>query len=103
PGIQSSSGGTSSASPCSWWATRTCRWRWIAASSAHSSRSRSTAGSPDGGTMPDLTLAAALLAGLVSFLSPCVLPVVPAYLGQLGAIAVATPGTDLFTDGGRRW
>jgi cytochrome c-type biogenesis protein len=31
----------------------------------------------------DLTLGAALLAGLLSFLSPCVLPVVPAYLGQL--------------------
>jgi len=45
--------------------------------------------------LPDLTLGAALLAGLVSFLSPCVLPVVPAYLGQLGAFAVtnasATP------------
>lgn len=39
----------------------------------------------------DLTLGAALLAGLVSFLSPCVLPVVPAYLGQLGVLAVAAP------------
>ena len=34
----------------------------------------------------DLTIGAALLAGLVSFLSPCVLPVVPAYLGQLGVV-----------------
>jgi cytochrome c-type biogenesis protein len=33
----------------------------------------------------ELTLGLALLAGLISFLSPCVLPVVPAYLGQLGA------------------
>jgi cytochrome c-type biogenesis protein len=33
----------------------------------------------------ELTLAAAFVAGLISFLSPCVLPVVPAYLGQLGA------------------
>jgi cytochrome c-type biogenesis protein len=39
----------------------------------------------------DLTLGAALLAGLLSFLSPCVLPVVPAYLGQLGIIAVRDP------------
>ena len=37
----------------------------------------------------DLTLGAALLAGLISFLSPCVLPVVPAYLGQLGIVATA--------------
>ena len=37
----------------------------------------------------DLTLGAALFAGLISFLSPCVLPVVPAYLGQLGVIAAS--------------
>jgi cytochrome c-type biogenesis protein len=39
----------------------------------------------------ELTLAAAIIAGLVSFLSPCVLPVVPAYLGQLGIVAIAEP------------
>jgi cytochrome c-type biogenesis protein len=39
----------------------------------------------------ELTLGAALLAGLISFLSPCVLPVVPAYLGQLGVIATKHP------------
>ena len=39
----------------------------------------------------DVTLGAALLAGLLSFLSPCVLPVVPAYLAQLGIVAVAKP------------
>lgn len=39
----------------------------------------------------DLTLGAALLAGLISFLSPCVLPVVPAYLGQLGILATTNP------------
>jgi cytochrome c-type biogenesis protein len=39
----------------------------------------------------DLTLGAALLAGLISFLSPCVLPVVPAYLGQLGVVVARSP------------
>jgi cytochrome c-type biogenesis protein len=54
--------------------------------------------------MPDLTLATAFVAGVISFLSPCVLPVVPAYLGQLGVITVAgVPAgtTDLL--GTRRW
>lgn len=37
----------------------------------------------------DLTLLVAVAAGLLSFLSPCVLPLVPAYLGQLTAVAVA--------------
>ena len=36
----------------------------------------------------DLTILLALAAGVISFLSPCVLPLVPAYLGQLTAIAV---------------
>jgi cytochrome c-type biogenesis protein len=38
----------------------------------------------------ELTLATAIFAGIVSFLSPCVLPVVPAYLGQMGVVAVAS-------------
>ena len=38
----------------------------------------------------ELTLAAAIFAGIVSFLSPCVLPVVPAYLGQMGVVAAAS-------------
>ncbi len=37
----------------------------------------------------DLTILVAFGAGVISFLSPCVLPLVPAYLGQLTAIAVA--------------
>ena len=40
----------------------------------------------------DLTILVALAAGVISFLSPCVLPLVPAYLGQLTAIAVAGSG-----------
>ena len=36
----------------------------------------------------DLTIALAVGAGLLSFLSPCVLPLVPAYIGQLSAVAV---------------
>ena len=51
----------------------------------------------------DVTLAAALLAGLLSFLSPCVLPVVPAYLGQLGIVSSTRPagfgGTSLTSSG----
>jgi cytochrome c-type biogenesis protein len=39
----------------------------------------------------ELSLATAMFAGLVSFASPCVLPVVPAYLGQLGITAAAVP------------
>jgi len=41
----------------------------------------------------DLTIAAALIAGFVSFISPCVLPVVPAYLGQIGIVSVAATAT----------
>ena len=40
----------------------------------------------------ELTLAAAIFAGFVSFISPCVLPVVPAYLGQMGVVAASTAG-----------
>ncbi len=39
----------------------------------------------------EVSLLAAIIAGIVSFLSPCVLPVVPAYLGQLGVVMVRTP------------
>lgn len=48
----------------------------------------------------ELTLAAAALAGFISFLSPCVLPVVPAYLGQLGVVAVAGSGGRTFVTSG---
>lgn len=43
----------------------------------------------DGGKMLDLNLGSALIAfvgGFVSFISPCVLPLVPIYLGHLAGI-----------------
>jgi len=42
----------------------------------------------------DLTILLAVGAGVISFLSPCVLPLVPAYIGQLTAIAVAGGRSD---------
>ena len=38
--------------------------------------------------MTDVPLAAAFLAGLISFLSPCVLPLVPGYISMLSGIGV---------------
>jgi len=40
----------------------------------------------------NLTLPVAFLAGLLSFASPCVLPLVPAYIGYLGGTAVLSEG-----------
>ena len=40
-------------------------------------------------TADNLSILVAIAAGLLSFLSPCVLPLVPAYIGQLTAVAVA--------------
>ena len=42
---------------------------------------------PAAGTLDSVSPALAALAGLVSFVSPCVLPLVPAYLAYLGARA----------------
>ena len=42
----------------------------------------------------EYSILAALAAGLISFLSPCVLPLVPAYLGQLTSVAVASQDLD---------
>src|SRR6266705_138711 len=39
--------------------------------------------------MTDVSLAAAFLAGLVSFLSPCVLPLVPGYISMLSGVGMA--------------
>src|SRR5215213_6459524 len=49
----------------------------------------------------DLTIGLALGAGLLSFLSPCVLPLVPAYIGQLSAVAVVGRDPAAGTDAGR--
>ena len=38
--------------------------------------------------MTDVSLAGAFLAGLISFLSPCVLPLVPGYISMLSGIGV---------------
>jgi len=48
----------------------------------------------------ELTIAVAVGAGLLSFLSPCVLPLVPAYLGQLSAVAVVNRAAGV---GASRW
>jgi cytochrome c-type biogenesis protein len=43
----------------------------------------------DGGASATMTLPIALIAGLLSFLSPCVLPIIPAYIGYLSGTVVA--------------
>jgi len=39
---------------------------------------------------PNISVALAFIAGLLSFLSPCVLPLAPAYVGYLGGTALVT-------------
>jgi cytochrome c-type biogenesis protein len=51
----------------------------------------------------DLTILVAVAAGVLSFLSPCVLPLVPAYLGQLTAVAVAGGAGAATAAGPSRW
>lgn len=61
--------------------------------------------------MESPTLFVALLAGLVSFLSPCVLPLVPAYIGYLSGSALQTArgvqpaggGAAAMSTGSARW
>ena len=47
----------------------------------------------------DVTIGLAFLAGLASFLSPCVLALVPAYIGYLGGWSVSSTGAIT----GSRW
>ena len=50
----------------------------------------------------EVSLPLAFLAGLASFLSPCVFSLVPAYIGYLGGRAVAlTPGIARLAAAGR--
>ena len=41
--------------------------------------------------MPSITFVTALAAGLLSFLSPCILPLVPVYLANIAGASVLTP------------
>src|SRR5204862_7002330 len=50
----------------------------------------------------NLTILVAIAAGVISFLSPCVLPLVPACLGQLTAVAVADAGVNGLAGAGGR-
>lgn len=45
------------------------------------------------GSGTEISLAIAFAAGFVSFLSPCVLPLVPAYLGYLSGVAIGSAGS----------
>src|SRR3989442_5531594 len=61
--------------------------------SGHRSRTRSPRWLTRRRLLNGLNPAIAFLAGLASFVSPCVLPLVPAYLAYLGARATAVPIT----------
>lgn len=49
----------------------------------------------------EITLYLAFIAGLVSFISPCVLPLVPAYVGYMGGRMTHTVATSAVHPGGR--
>ena len=46
-----------------------------------------------GGLSTAVTIPIAFAAGLLSFLSPCVLPLIPAYIGYLSGTVVADGGS----------
>src|SRR5215831_7593678 len=54
---------------------------------------------PAAGSLDSVTPALAVLAGLVSFISPCVLPLVPAYVAYLGSRAGRTGSVSVATAG----
>lgn len=45
-------------------------------------------GETEGAQMPDISFGAAALAGILSFLSPCILPMLPFYLSYLAGISI---------------
>lgn len=53
--------------------------------------------------MPEVTYLSALFAGLLSFLTPCILPMVPFYLGYMGGLSMGElRATNGITPGARR-
>lgn len=52
--------------------------------------------------MLDVTLWGALLAGLLSFLSPCILPIVPFYLSYLGGVSMSQISSEAEINGAVR-
>src|SRR5205807_1913306 len=110
PTCSSSSSATGAGTPGPRWAPPTCRWgRWSRSPPSSGSSPTWSAGTSRGSAYPRRVLTASLsvvlldapirlnygiafAAGLLSFLSPCVFPLLPAYLaylgGQVGAAAL---------------
>lgn len=54
-----------------------------------------------GGSLNSVTMPIAFLAGLLSFLSPCVLPLIPAYITYLSGTTMADGGAAVMPSGGK--
>lgn len=50
----------------------------------------------------EITIGLALIAGLISFISPCVLPLVPAYIGYMGGRMTNTMASEIQTSQGQK-
>ncbi|MBM4432132.1 MAG: hypothetical protein FJ026_17555, partial [Chloroflexi bacterium] len=64
------------------------RFQWLAGCLTERLGAGLTAAELSTGNMGTVTLSLAFLAGLLSFLSPCVLPLIPGYLGYLSGTVV---------------
>lgn len=51
----------------------------------------------------EITVGLALIAGLISFISPCVLPLVPAYIGYMGGRMTNTVASEIQTGQGQKF